>query len=87
MSWATNSTKFVENTAGEYNPSIVDDDPTVEELRRRQAASERAARAAAQETEDEEEARLNDRRADKARYLREKLEEQEQADSGTGDER
>ena len=59
---------------------IVSDEPTVEQLRRRQLAAERTAREAAEEAPAEEEARINDRRADKAHYLSEKLAEQEQAD-------
>lgn len=41
---------------------------------------ERLAREAAAEAESDEEARVNLRRADKARYLREKLDEQQRAD-------
>ncbi|HET9124539.1 MAG TPA: hypothetical protein VFN65_06615 [Solirubrobacteraceae bacterium] len=41
---------------------------------------ERLAREAAAEAESDEEGRVNLRRADKARYLREKLDEQQRAD-------
>ena len=57
-----------------------EDDPTVDELREQQLAQERVARAALADSHTEEEAQGNLRRADKARYLREKLEQQEQAD-------
>ena len=57
-------------------------EPTVEQLHRQQLASERAAREAASEATSEEEVRVNDRRADKAHYLSEKLEQQERADRG-----
>ena len=56
------------------------DDPTVEQLREQQLAHERSAREALADSQTEEEAQGNLRRADKARYLREKLEQQEQAD-------
>ena len=57
-----------------------DEDPTPEELRERERAQEHLAREAAAAADTEEEARVNLRRADKAAYLREKLEEQERAD-------
>jgi hypothetical protein len=52
------------------------DDPTIEELKRRQLDVERAERAELAEAENEAAAERHRRRADKARYLREKLEEQ-----------
>lgn len=55
-------------------------DPTVEELREREQAQERAEREAAATAASDEGARASLRRADKARYLREKLEQQERAD-------
>ena len=63
----------------------MDDDPTVDELRQRQLARERAAREELAEAETDEEAQTSARRADKARYLREKLEQQEQADRDAAD--
>lgn len=57
-----------------------DDDPTTEELDRRQLQQEVAAREAEAEAETAAEADKHQRRADKARYLREKVLEQKQAD-------
>jgi len=54
--------------------------PTPEELGEHEREQERASRDAAEESESEEEARANLRRADKAHYLREKLEQQARAD-------
>ncbi len=54
--------------------------PTPEELSEHELEQERLSREAASQAETEEEARVNLRRADKARYLREKLEEQTRAD-------
>jgi hypothetical protein len=56
------------------------EDPTTEELRLRQLASERAERQELARAETEAEADTHERRADKASYLRHKLEEQQQAD-------
>jgi hypothetical protein len=56
------------------------DEPTADELREEQgerAAHERAEQA---EAASEDEARAHERRADKAEYLREKLDEREQAE-------
>jgi hypothetical protein len=58
-----------------------DEHPTPESLGEHEAAQERLAREAAAEADSAEEARVNLRRADKAHYLREKLEEQARADS------
>ena len=55
-----------------------DDDPTTETLRIRQAQVERTERERAQDAETPAEARAAGRRAEKASYLREKLEEQAQ---------
>ena len=60
----------------------MDDDPTTEELRAVQAHRETAERERAAESEDEREERTHERRADRARYLREKLDEQAEADRG-----
>jgi hypothetical protein len=59
-------------------------DPGRQELTERERAQERLAREAAADAETEEEARINLRRADKAQYLREKLEEQARADEESG---
>ena len=56
------------------------DDPTPEELRERQGAEEAAAEQSLREAATDEEALTSLRRAEKARYLRGKLEEQERAD-------
>ena len=54
--------------------------PTPAELSEHELEQEKASRDAAEESESEEEARANLRRADKAHYLREKLEQQARAD-------
>jgi hypothetical protein len=56
------------------------DERTPEELSQHELEQERVSREAAAHAETEEEARVNLRRADKARYLREKLQEQARAD-------
>jgi len=53
-----------------------DDDPTTETLRLEQIAREHAERERAEEATTGAEERAAERRADKAAYLREKLEEQ-----------
>jgi hypothetical protein len=53
----------------------VSEDPTTKELRREQLERERAERERAERAVDEEETEQHERRADKAGYLREKLEE------------
>jgi hypothetical protein len=58
--------------------------PATEDLKRQQRAQELAERAALTTAEREAEAKKHERRADKARYLREKLEQQTEADR-TGD--
>ncbi len=55
-------------------------DADIEELKRRQLAQEQAARAALEEADSRAEAETQKRRAEKARYLREKLQERERAD-------
>jgi hypothetical protein len=54
-----------------------DDMPTTQELRLEQIQRERDEHARAQEADQPAEERAAQRRADKAAYLREKLEEQE----------
>lgn len=64
------------------------ENPDVEELRAEQQARERAERELAQEPPVDEEAAQHERRAEKAQYLREKLEERaesEKAVSGSED--
>ena len=56
-----------------------DSDPTTQELRAIQSRREREAREAAAEEPTEEGERAQERRADKASYLQEKLAEQERA--------
>jgi DNA-binding TFAR19-related protein (PDSD5 family) len=55
-------------------------DADVEELKRRQLAQEQAAREALEQADSRAEAETQKRRADKARYLREKLQERERAE-------
>ena len=55
------------------------DDPTTEELRTVQVDKLRAERAAAEDAADRAEERTHGRRADKAAYLAEKLDEQAEA--------
>lgn len=60
-----------------------DDEPTTETLRIEQLQRELAERRRAEQASTEEEERAADRRADKAAYLREKLDEQaEHPDEG-----
>jgi len=59
---------------------MADDEPTIEELKSRQLAQELAEREALAAAGSEAEADKHERRADKARYLREKLQERELAD-------
>jgi hypothetical protein len=54
---------------------LVADDPETEELRLTQLEREEAERRRARSVPDEDEAAQHERRADKARYLAEKLEE------------
>jgi hypothetical protein len=58
----------------------VEDDPTTQELRISQAEREQAEREHAQRSVDDEETKQHDRRAAKAAYLREKLEQRERAE-------
>ncbi len=52
------------------------DDPPTEELRAVQVDRERTERTAAERAADEDEARAHERRAERAAYLRDKLDEQ-----------
>jgi hypothetical protein len=69
----------------EYTPLMTDDcDPTPESLREHERVQEQVSREAAAAALTEDEARAELRRADKARYLQEKLAEQERADREAG---
>jgi hypothetical protein len=57
-----------------------DDEPTTEELRALQLDRERDERERADSSENEDETGQHERRADKAAYLRAKLEERERAE-------
>lgn len=57
-----------------------DEDPTTQELRLDQLRREAAERERAGEAADSDEAEQHDRRAEKSRYLREKLEERAEAE-------
>jgi hypothetical protein len=59
------------------------EDPQTEELRLRQRERERSERDAEREAEDPEATEQHRRRADKAAYLREKLEERGDAERKT----
>ena len=60
------------------------EDPKTEELRVEQTEREAAERERARGSHDEEETDQHDRRADKAAYLREKLEERARSERETG---
>jgi hypothetical protein len=60
--------------------SMVDPEPTTEQLKVRQAEQETAEHRALSQADTEAAVEKHQRRADKARYLREKLEEQQRAD-------
>lgn len=57
-------------------------DPSTEELRAVQAEREETERELADRAPDEREEQTHERRADRAAYLRTKLEEQAEADGG-----
>jgi hypothetical protein len=59
---------------------LVTDEPTTEELKLTQLEREKAERQRAEAVPDEDEAAQHERRADKARYLAEKLEERAQSE-------
>jgi hypothetical protein len=58
----------------------VEEDPTTQELRREQAERESRERDEAGQTPQEEDTAQHERRADKAAYLREKLEQRADAE-------
>jgi hypothetical protein len=64
--------------------AVPEDDPTIEDLKRRQLDVERAERAELADAENEAAADRHRRRADKAHYLREKLEEQATSEHEVG---
>ena len=57
-----------------------DDEPTTGELRAVQVSRESQERKAAEQSDSDEETAQHDRRAEKSAYLREKLEEREEAE-------
>jgi hypothetical protein len=63
-------------------PGVTGDEPSTEELRRRQCDRERAEREQLADSDTDAEADSHRRRAEKAGYLRRKLEEREQAERG-----
>jgi hypothetical protein len=62
----------------------VDEDPTTEELRMKQGQRAGEERRRAQEADTEEGEEQHERRADKAEYLREKLEERAESERSDG---
>lgn len=56
--------------------------PTTQELRLQQIERERSERDEARDAPTEDAERTHERRAEKASYLREKLDEQERSDAG-----
>jgi hypothetical protein len=62
------------------------DEPTVEELKRRQIDQERAERERLADAHNQADADRHRRRADKANYLRGKLEQRQQADRDAAEE-
>jgi hypothetical protein len=63
---------------------VEEDDPTTQELKVRQLQREVEERERAREADTDEGTGSHKRRADKAEYLREKLEEREQAERDAG---
>lgn len=62
----------------------MEEDPTTEELRLSQAEREEAERRRAEQEPSEEAVEQHERRADKAEYLRRKLEERAEAEKESG---
>lgn len=62
-----------------------EDETPTEELKLRQAAEEQAERDQVADADSEAEAKRHERRADKAGYLREKLEERERSEQDADD--
>jgi hypothetical protein len=67
-------------------PAMSGDDPSVEDLQRRQRQQERAEREQIADAETGADADRHRRRAEKAGYLRRKLEERRHAERDAGDE-
>lgn len=65
--------------------AAMEEDPTTQELRIEQAERERAERDAAEEGATPEDTEQHERRAERASYLREKLEERAQAERESAD--
>ena len=63
----------------------MDEDPTTEELRIEQSAREAEERERADEADMPDETEQHERRAEKADYLRRKLEERSEAERRSGD--
>jgi hypothetical protein len=74
--------------AGEENTPMHDEDPTTQELRVRQMRREEEARVQSERSPEEADTAQFDRRADKAAYLKRKLEERAEAEreAAEGDE-
>jgi hypothetical protein len=64
---------------------VSDTDPKTEELKLTQVQRERAEREQAEATPDEDDAAQHERRAEKARYLAEKLEERAESERAEDD--
>ena len=64
----------------------MEEDPTTQELRIKQAEREQAEREAAAEGATPDDAEQHERRAERASYLKEKLEERAQAEREKGNE-
>jgi hypothetical protein len=63
----------------------VDEDPTTEELHREQREREAAERRHAEDAASEDATDQHERRADKAEYLRQKLEERAESERSAGE--
>ena len=63
----------------------MEEDPTTQELRIKQAEREQAEREAAAEGATPDDSEQHERRAERASYLKEKLEERAQAERESGD--
>ena len=68
-----------------YGSGMPAEDPPTQELKLRQLAEERAEREQLADAENEAEAQRHRRRADKAGYLRRKLEERERSERAAMD--
>ncbi len=64
---------------------MANEEADVDALKRQQLAQEQTAREALEHAETEADAEVQERRADKARYLREKLQERQRADREAAD--